>query len=378
MRTRAVHPPVAALRDGRRAGQVLVAIAVMLPALFGFAALVVDVGYLYVVKSVLQRTADASALAAVVELPAQTNVVTQAQAYATLNYPDHGTIVDVEDVVIGNWDGDGTFTPGGNPTNAVRVVAARLESRGNAVRLFFAPILGIPTADVRAYAVATAGVGQEAYTRFLIDEELIDSDIPVIEQLAEAYGMTPNEIISDNDGDWFIDLPPGEVLELPTGQVGDSGLWDITHDAFQFGESSSPSLNDFLNYNEDSSSWRYSLIPKSMLDPMLGVRPVNDPDEYPNYVDPEHCQVSPVFDSDISELNHLGDPYSEIPAANGLGWRRGLLAFKVIGIGEDPDGPNGSYLPNIIIEICPPSLGSGPGGLAEIVPYGDQYPRLVK
>ena len=105
---------------------------------------------------------------------------------------------------------------------------------------------------------------------------------------------------------------------------------------------------------------------------------MSDPDEYPNYIDPEHCQVSPVYKSDIGKLNDLGDPYPETPAVNGLGWRRGLLAFKVIGIGEDPDGPNGSVLPNLIIEVCPPALGAGPGGLAEIPPYGNQYPRLVQ
>jgi len=105
--------------------------------------------------------------------------VSQAQAYATLNYRDYGTIVAAEVVVLGNWDGAGTFTAGGSPI--------------------------IATADVNAFATAVAG-SQRAYTRFLIDEDLLDSDLPVIEELAEEYDMGSEEIISDNDGDWFIDL----------------------------------------------------------------------------------------------------------------------------------------------------------------------------
>lgn len=50
-----------------------------------------------------------------------------AQTYATLNYPDYWTIVAAEVVVLGNWDGASTFTAGGGPINAVRVVAGRRE-----------------------------------------------------------------------------------------------------------------------------------------------------------------------------------------------------------------------------------------------------------
>ena len=57
------------------------------------------------------------------------------------------------------------------------------------------------------------------------------------------------------------------------------------------------------------------------------------------YVDPDHCQVSPIFDDDVNELNpgrRLDDNGIEIdddpiPAVNALGERRGLLAFKVTG-----------------------------------------------
>ena len=44
----------------------------------------------------------------------------------------------------------------------------------------------------------------------------------------------------------------------------------------------------------------------------------------------------------------------DIPAVNAKGWRRGMAAFKIIGVGDDPDGP-GSKLPNLIFEFVDPS-----------------------
>ena len=111
-----------------------------------------------------------------------------------------------------------------------------------------------------------------------------------------------------------------------------------------------------------------------MLDPLLGPAGVNDADDYPGFVDPEFCNVSPVFKSDISQLNPIGDdPAVEIQNANALGERRGLLSFKIIAIGEDPDGPSGSKLPDIVIRVCAPvpidDIGSpsGIGGLRVVL-----------
>ena len=109
---------------------------------------------------------------------------------------------------------------------------------------------------------------------------------------------------------------------------------------------SSPSFDDFLNYNEDSSSWRYSLLSASELDPLAGVSTVSDGSQYPSYVNADYVHVSPVFKSDVSDLGSN--------RVNAKGWRRGLIAFRIIGVGADPDGP-GSVLPNLIIEVVSPA-----------------------
>jgi hypothetical protein len=373
--------PLSSARHRNRAGQTLPLIALTIATVLAAAAFAIDVGMLYSVRAELQRTADASALAAAQELPSQANAAVVAMQYAATNEPEHGTVVAAEDVTVGNWT-TGTFTPGGEPINAVRVHAWRVADRGNAPGLFFAKTFGFIEADVGTRAIATSGSEGGEDSRFLVDEDLIDTDIPVIEQLAASLGKTPEQIISDGNGDWFIDLPPGSILELPTGQVGDEGLFEIEGPSFPFaagptGVGPPYTFSDFLNYNEDSGSWRYQLLEKEMLDPLIGVDTVDDPAEYPDFVTPPGagCQVSPIYKSDV---NSPPTPVNEPPRVKALGLRRGLLAFKVLSIGSDPDGPSGSKLPNIVILVCDPSDYIGDGGLDNFGPGGDLRIRLVK
>ena len=341
----------------------LIFVAIALFVLLAFVALVVDLGRLYWVRAQLQNTADAAVLAAATQLPDIGAVEAEAVLYGQLNLPDVGTVVSNSDVTVGYWDDSAeTFYAGVTPYNAVRVVAQRSEANGNPVDLFFAPILGIYQSDVGAVAIATRSVG--GGTRFLIDDEMIDTDIPAIEAVATSLGVTSDDLLADADGDWFIDFyyHAGPIqIELPTGQTGDEALMDTDHPAFPFAQGSDPSFEDFLNYNEDGS-WRESLIPKSMLDPLFGVSAVDDAAVYPSYVDASAVHVSPVYTSDMSTLAPVGG----VPAINALGQRRGLVAFRIVSVGSDPDGPGGSVLPNLIIELADPATVV----LSDVAPVG--------
>lgn len=350
------------LRAQSDRGAITIIVVAAMLVLLACASLAIDVGLIWVARIEMQNAADAAALAGAAELPDEAVARTVAVRFADLNDKGNAGIVDSADVVFGTWDLNArTFAPGGNPRNAVRVEVERSPARGNALPLQFARLLGRNTTTVVADAIAFVNVGSSGPgTRFLVDEELIDSDIPVIEDLARRLGIDSEDLISDLDGDWFIDLPAGEVLSLPTGQVGDEGLFEITDPSFPFTDDSSPSYADFLNFNENGS-WRQGLVPKGLLDPLRGVEPVNNPDEYDRFVDPNFCNVSPISKSDLSELNPVGGD----PAVNALGERRGLLAFKVLAVGPDPDGPGGSVLPELVIEICPP------------VPIDDVVPPLA-
>ena len=341
-----------------RSGIVVVAMSLLLVTVIALCAFSIDLGLAKVVRAELQNATDAAALAGAVDMLSVDDVQSVVPQYAGLNHPGHGELVT--DMVTGHWDSDvltysvGTQT---GPINALRVTVQRSQANGNPFGLFFGAVLGRNYLDISATAIAyklTQG------TRFLIDEDTIDSDVPAIESLAAKLGKNPDDLVNDNDGDWFIDLPPGTVLTLPTGQVGDAGILEITNPQFSFNETSIPSLSDMLNYNEDSSSWRYDLVPKEMFDPLIGVSMVEDRTRYPSFVDPNFVHISPVWQSDVSERNPIGYP-ANTPAVNALGERRGLVAFRIIGVqgnvgnDDDDDDDSSSVLPKLIIEIVDPS-----------------------
>jgi Flp pilus assembly protein TadG len=137
-------------------GGVLVTVAIVLPVIFIMAAVVIDLGHLFKVRTQLQGTADASALAAAAQLASSpTQAVPQALLYAGRNYAGYGEVVKAEDVVTGRWSGT-AFTPGGTPANAVRVTARRGTANGNQVPLFLGGFVGQSFSSVSASAVAVA------------------------------------------------------------------------------------------------------------------------------------------------------------------------------------------------------------------------------
>ncbi len=112
--------------------------------------LAVDMTDAYRNQTLLQSTADASALAGVMSLPDQTDAVSQAVAYATdnMNPVINGIVLQEEEVILGNWDfATRTFTTGGASPDAVRVITRRDDANNNPVATNFLRILslwGIP------------------------------------------------------------------------------------------------------------------------------------------------------------------------------------------------------------------------------------------
>ncbi len=170
------------LRDQQ--GSVLTVLAVSMMVVVGFTGLAVDGGYLYSLRSKLQATADAAALAAATQLDVdEASVTIAAMDYAGKNMPaaDHGTVLTNADVVLGHWDGDTrTFIPKGTTTepgkaclrpvpqemnpnclslNAVKVTTRRAQANGNPMQLIFASVLGFDHADVVAVSIAAAKTG---------------------------------------------------------------------------------------------------------------------------------------------------------------------------------------------------------------------------
>ena len=360
--------PLNLIRNQRGIASIWVALS--LGMVLSLGALIVDGGQLTILDNKLQIAADVIALAAGVELPDEDAVRSKAIEYASKQMPSefHGTVLKGEDVVLGNWDTDThTFTPEGSPSNAVKITVRRSTANGNPVLLFLGGLIGWNEIDLAAEAITYRAANNNFGTRYLIDDEMIDEDVPSIQDLAASMGKTSEELLSDMNGDWFIDLPAGAVLEVPTGQVGDEGMFDLTHSDYPFSDESVPSHWDFLNYNDDPESWRQGLLSDGDLDPLPGVSPVNDPGVYETF-NPDFVHVSPIYDSDINDLGN-----NEV---NAKGRRKGLLAFKIIAAGGDPSG---SDLPHLTIQIVDPATIN----LAEVGPWsasstGNGKIRIVK
>ncbi|MEY3787215.1 MAG: hypothetical protein RLZ75_1422 [Pseudomonadota bacterium] len=159
----------------RQHGTVIVFVTLTLITIFSFAALAIDVGYLFVVRNELQNAADAAALTLAGELyplnggnpnwanaTSSTNITTA----IALNKVGNAQLTN-PDVSYGYWNITGnplglqsTSSPHplSNEYPAVKVTI----SKSNAT--FFARILGVNTLDAKATAVAVAGISPATTT----------------------------------------------------------------------------------------------------------------------------------------------------------------------------------------------------------------------
>jgi Flp pilus assembly protein TadG len=171
-------------RLGNQKGVTIILVAICLVVLIGFAAIAVDLAYLYIVKGELQNAADSGALAgaqvlynnAGTSVNAGANVV--ALNYVNLNYSEQAS-VQVQSVERGHWSfATRTFTPNDSTApvslwnatsaeldantdfiNAVRVITTRkiVPGTGMPEEPFFARIWGTPGTAIQAVAVAYIG-----------------------------------------------------------------------------------------------------------------------------------------------------------------------------------------------------------------------------
>ena len=154
-------PPEAWKAPNSEKGQTLALVTVMMLGLLGFTALAVDVGYFYVTRNELQNVADGSALAGTRTLghtyqglsyseqqgyvcgdACAATIRTAAEEVAESNRAGGATMsVRVEDVAIGQWDGE-TFTETSTEPDAVQVIARRDEVANGPITTFFGRLLG--------------------------------------------------------------------------------------------------------------------------------------------------------------------------------------------------------------------------------------------
>ena len=145
-----------------RRGAIVVFALLCLVIVLAFLVFTVDLGYIVVTESELQNAADAGALSGARGLSdGRVNAVAAALQWTKKNTAaGHGVdLVVEEDVKIGLWDDEhATFqelpATSLKVPNAVRVICKRDADRGNALKLFFAPIFGTTSANLEVSSIA--------------------------------------------------------------------------------------------------------------------------------------------------------------------------------------------------------------------------------
>ncbi len=199
----------------KRRGTVLVWTALLIVLFLALAALACDVAWIRTVSAELQNAADAASLAGAQVV---TRDVDRARAQAVrVALANHAANVPVRvdsntsnsaagDVVIGQYNRTTRqFTPTLSAPNAVKVIAHRLGSDGDALPLFFAGILGVDKADVTAHSVAA----------------LIDDTHAVVKFTPGALGIAGTEL---NAGSTVSPNISGKLITSPQTGKG-SILW---------------------------------------------------------------------------------------------------------------------------------------------------------
>ena len=212
-------------RDNGGASMVLTALALGMFA--GICAIAVDYGYAVVMKQRLQGSADAAAMAAIIEIPDTSAAETAAIDYASRDMPvaQHGSVVVAADVEPGSWDMDNrTFTAGGSPTDAVRITARRSQANGNALGMFFARILGIASSNVSAFAIAWKSEPGECVVTLEEDDTGLyvnSSSSVTTENCSVQVNSDDSKAIESNSGS-TVDAGSGEICVV--GNTSGGGI----------------------------------------------------------------------------------------------------------------------------------------------------------
>ncbi len=216
----------------RQRGATAVTVALLLLALGGFAALVVNVGHLFMVRGQLQNACDSAALAGAKELDGTPGGLSRAVAKAA-QFGDRFTTdrsvpvqLSDQDIVLGHWDWarpkSQAFTPisvsdPGAPllVNAVRVLTGRSDARGNPLDVFLSAFSGNQTtAHIDAEAVAAGGGPALApcAVPFVFADCLLQQD----DQIQCNQKLVLKNDQADNMG--FTNLDPG-VASVSTSDI---------------------------------------------------------------------------------------------------------------------------------------------------------------
>ena len=239
-------------RYQKRRGNMLVLSAIMMILMLALLAFAVDLGYMVVSGTELQRTADAAAIAATWDLIDQDAVRgydnsatladearTTAAQYAGVNdVLKEGPSLAQEDVTIGYLANPSDPTEelsvdGSNAPNVVRVRVRRAQAQNGVVPMFFARVLGIDGAANQAEATAAVltnfggigspgGTGNAEVLPFALDQQTWLDVLAGGGTDDWTWNEETEQVTSGPDGIKEVNLFP-----QGTGSPGNRGTVDI-------------------------------------------------------------------------------------------------------------------------------------------------------
>jgi len=255
--------------EPERRGIVVVLAAVFMVVIFAFLAFSVDVGYITLVKGQLHNAADASALAAAMEMTAANpgDVLTNVEQ-AALEVAAANPAGDYEGVQLNPADGEvevgrrtwnqstGEFDylwgAAATPYNVVKVTASR--GGADSLPLFFAPVLGHNTADLRVSAIAGFQPRDLMLVLDYSGSMNDDSELKSIDKLPQA-DIEDNlfQIWEDLGSPTYgnMEFEPQTLAEISPG--GGSAISVLGLDGVPYPYPSG-SWSDFINYVQDSNN----------------------------------------------------------------------------------------------------------------------------
>ncbi len=238
-------------RREHRSGNVLVLTTLMMVAMFGVLAFAVDLGYLHLVRTQLQSSADASALAAAWDLIDEGTLAgkanpwtrielarTTAGQYAGLN-PVAGSspALAEQDIQVGylaNPSDPLAQMSFADPSrfNAVRVFTRRTTDQNGQVPLFFARVIGTASSSLQAEATAaflnniagfrTPANRNLAFLPFAMDKQSWDNLVAGVGTDDWTWNADSEEVTAGSDGILEVNLFP-----QGTGSPGNRGTVDV-------------------------------------------------------------------------------------------------------------------------------------------------------
>ena len=150
-----------------QSGIAMVYTALIMVPILAVAGFAIDSSYVTYLKTRLQNTADAAALAGASIAPSRVaqltneelyNIIANSQTYATTNMPNHlfGEVLSSTDIQVGHWSDEQQFSLDLTNTdiNAVKVTTSLSAAKTNAASLNLLRLLGHQQMDLQATAIA--------------------------------------------------------------------------------------------------------------------------------------------------------------------------------------------------------------------------------